>query len=69
MGFLGPMPIPILGSKKTLDIQYIGQYSITNILNVVNKHVEQRYVMEAGNPTNFIPNISVLTSKHFLPIK
>ncbi len=36
-----------------------------NILNVVIKYVWQRYMMEAGYLTNFIPNISALNSKHF----
>ncbi len=33
-------------------------------MNVVIKYVSQRYVMEAGYLTNFIPNIIALISKH-----
>ncbi len=36
-----------------------------NILNVAVKYSWQRYVMEAGCLTSFIPNISALNSKHF----
>ncbi len=70
---LGPEWYGIFGASantnimeyENFDIRYIGQYSITNVLNVVIKYMWQRYVMAAGNATNFIPNISVLTSKHF----
>ncbi len=55
MGFLGPMPVTIREWENS-NIQYIKQNSIYNILNVVVKYMWQRYVMEAGYLTNFIPN-------------
>ncbi len=57
-GLLGPMPMLILGSNKIL-ISKISD-DILYILNVVIKHLWQRYVMKEGYLTNFILNISGL---------
>ncbi len=69
MSFLGPMPILILRSLMShYDTRYISQFSIYYVLNVVTKDLCQRFVMKAGYLTKFIPNISALTSKHFIII-
>ncbi len=61
VGFLGPMPEPILVNKKIPTSDILAD-TLDN-LNGIIKYMFQRYIKEAEYPTNFVPNINALNSR------
>ncbi len=63
--FLGADANNDIREWENYNIWYNCRYPLCNILNVVIKLVWQRYAMEVGYLTNFIPNIIAPDRKHF----